>query len=142
MLYSVKRQKIVTELPYKKDYDAWKKNLSDEDLSVIETELRKQFEGDINTSSWIPGSDWSNTVYQPIYHACGNNPTTAGMFFGLIVFKLLMETKAYEDDSGKVVNIWGYDKYALNGKNIKGNTYFRLKSPPEGWEEANELLDD
>jgi hypothetical protein len=63
-----------------------------------------------------------NTVYEPIYHACGDNQEEAGKFFGQILFDLLMNI---ED------TVWGFGKYEKNGVPIKGITYFILPDPPE-----------
>ena len=65
----------------------------------------------------MPGSNWDGTVYEPLYYACGKNQTQSGMFFGLIVFKTLMER---ED------KVWGFGRYG----DIKSMTYFVLDNPP------------
>lgn len=121
MLYSLDTGKYVKTLPHEKDYKKWKSNLSDEDYKKIVDALNCKIDGsDINTSSWIPGSEWAGTVYEPLYFACKGNPTKAGMFFGLILFKLMLE----RDD------VWGFGKYEKNGVSIKGITYFLLNNPP------------
>lgn len=91
MLYSVDTGKYVKTLPHKKDYDRWRRNLSDADYDKIIDELEKRIDSqEINTAGWIPGNDWTGTVYEPIYYACGQNKTQSGMFFGLILFNYLM----------------------------------------------------
>lgn len=57
----------------------------------------------------------------PLYVACGKNVTQAGMFFGLIVFKLLMERQD---------KTWGFGRYEKDGRQIASMTYFELKNPP------------
>ena len=122
MLFSIDTNKYVTSIPHKKDFDKWMNNLSKEDLDKIEEELNSKIdESDINTAGWIPGHDWTSTVYQPIYEACNQNVTQAGMFFGLILFNLLMNR------SDKT---WGFGRFEKDGKQISSMTYFVLNNPP------------
>lgn len=122
MLYSIDSGKYVATLPHKKDFDRWMKNLNRLDYDVICEELNRKINGnDVNTSSWIPGNDWTNTVYEPIYNACKNNVDLSGLFFGLILFELLMNKK----DA-----VWGFGRYEKDGIPIRGTTYFILHNPP------------
>ncbi len=78
MLYSINSGKYVKTLPYKKDYDRWRKHLSDEDYAQIIDELGKRIASqEINTAGWIPGHDWTGTIFEPIYYACGRNERQA-----------------------------------------------------------------
>jgi len=121
MLYSVESSKYVKSVPHKKEFEAWMKNLSASDYKDIIDELNSRIDGsDINTSSWIPGNDWTGTVFEPIYLACGKNIVASGLFFGLILFDLMIERK----------DAWGFGKYEKDGVPIKGTTYFLLKNPP------------
>lgn len=123
MLYSIDSGKYIDKLPHKKEFVSWMKNLSaDSYQNIIEALNDKIDENDINTSSWIPGNDWTGTVYEPIYHACGDNKEASGLFFGLILFKLLMERQ----DA-----VWGFGRYEKNGVPIRGTTYFILNNPPQ-----------
>lgn len=122
MLYSVDTGNYIKKLPHKKDFDRWLRNLNNNDYSKICDKLNDQINSsEINTSSWIPGNDWTGTVYDPIYQACGRNQDSAAMFFGLILFKLLMDRQ----DA-----VWGFGKYEKNGVPIKGTTYFILHNHP------------
>ena len=122
MLYSVDTGKYVKKLPHKKEFDRWMKNLSASDYqNVIDALNQKVDLSDINTSSWIPGNDWTGTVYEPLYHACGNNKDASGLFFGLILFDLLMR----REDA-----VWGFGRYEKDGIPIRGTTYFLLNNPP------------
>lgn len=123
MLYSINDCKYVTRVPHQRDFDKWMKNLSEDDYNKIEYALNDKInQNDINTAGWLPGHDWTGTVFEPIYYACGKNVTQAGMFFGLIVFNLLMKR---ED------KVWGFGKYEKDGKQIASMTYFLLNNPPE-----------
>ena len=122
MLFSVDSGKYVEKMPHKSEFNSWMKKLSPVDYGKIVSELEKKIgANDVNTSSWIPGSKWEGTVYEPIYHACADNKEEAGKFFGLILFDLLM----------KRTDVWGFGKYENHGVTIKGTTYFILSNPPE-----------
>lgn len=122
MLYSINSGKYIEKLPHKKEFYSWMKNLPAQDYQkIVEALNNKIDESEINTSSWIPGSNWTGTVYEPIYHACGDNEEAAGLFFGLILFNLLMERQ----DA-----VWGFGRYEKNGVPIRGTTYFILRKPP------------
>ncbi len=123
MLYSVDSQKYVNKLPHKSFFDAWMKKLSQQDYQRITDELNKKINNsDVNTSSWIPGSNWTGTVWESIYNACGKNAEEAGKFFGLILFNLLMQRQDI---------VWGFGRYEKGGVPIKGTTYFVLANPPK-----------
>lgn len=124
MLYSIDTGKYVTRVPHKADFDKWMKKLSSDDYQAIVDVLNEKIdESDINTAGWLPGHDWTGTVYEPIYKACGKDKVQSGMFFGLIVFDLLMNR---EDKT------WGFGRFEKNGEQIASMTYFVLKNPPKG----------
>ena len=119
MLYNVFRKRYVRTLPHEAEFNIWRRNLSDTDYDAVCIALLQHFDdNEVSTSSWIPGNDWIETVYEPLYRACGNNVEASGLFFGLIVFKLLMENT---DD------VWGFVRAE---EPIKGKTYFRLNTIP------------
>lgn len=121
MLYSVETGKYVDKLPHKKEFDVWMKKLPQADYENIIDALNVKIAlSDINTSSWIPGDEW-DSVYKPLAVACGNNKEASGLFFGLIIFDLLMR----RDDT-----VWGFGRFEKNGVHIKGTTYFILHNPP------------
>ena len=123
MLYSIDTGKYITRIPHKSDFDRWMSKLSEDDYKKIKQELNSKInQKDINTAGWIPGHDWTGTVYEPIYEACGKNVTQSGMFFGLIVFDILMNS---ED------KVWGFGRFEKDGKQIASMTYFVLKNPPK-----------
>lgn len=123
MLYSIDTGKYVTSVPHKVDFDKWMKKLSAGDYQTIADALNDKIdESDINTAGWLPGHDWTGTVFQPIYEVCGQNQTQSGMFFGLIVFDLLMKR---EDKT------WGFGRDEKDGKQIASMTYFVLQNPPK-----------
>lgn len=122
MLYAVDNQRYVKKVPHEQTYLRWKSRLSDEEFQAIVDELNRRIEGgDIHVSSWIPGNDWSGTVFDPIYSKdCSCDEDAAGMFFGLILWDVLMHRE----------DVWGFGRYSKNGVPITGLTYFRLENPP------------
>ena len=122
MLYAVDSQSYVTTVPHSSDFDTWRKRLSDGEYDALVAELRSRIECDeIHTSSWIPGADWTGTVFQPIYEkACGHNPEAAAKFFGLVLWSVLLEDG----------DVWGFGRYEKNGVPIEGMTYFKLRRRP------------
>jgi len=122
MLYSIDSGKYVESLPHKQDFNVWMARLTTSDYEkIVEALCVKIDASDINTSSWIPGNDWTGTVYEPIYHACRDNKTSSGLFFGLILFNLLLERK----DA-----VWGFGRFEKDGIPIRGTTYFIINNPP------------
>ena len=121
MLYSVDSQTYVHHIPHEPEYRTWVNCLAQDEFDAIVEELNSRVGGDeIHTSSWMPGSDWSGTVFHPIYEkACRRDEEAAGMCFGLILWQVLME----RDD------VWGFGRYEKRGVPIEGMTYFRIHNP-------------
>lgn len=122
MLFSIDRNEPITAIPYQKDYTRWRNRLTDAEYQAIERELLNRIDGaEIHTSSWIPGNDWSGTVYDPIYQqACHQDAIESGKCFGLFLWVVLM----------KHPDTWAFGRYEKNGVPIHGLTYFRLANPP------------
>jgi hypothetical protein len=122
MLYSVDTAKYIDDIPHTLEYRTWLSRLPQSDLDLIRQELIRRIEGDeIHTSSWMPGSDWTGSIFYPIYErACLRNQEAAAMCFGLILWQILLERQ----------EVWGFGRYEKDGIPIKGLTYFRLHHPP------------
>ena len=122
MLVSVDTGLKVTRLPHAKDFDRWRKHLSDADYDKVVDAINEQIDAkDVNTAGWMPGNDWTGTPYEPLYYACGSNVKQAGLFFGLIVFKVLME---------RTDHVWGFGRFEKDGVAIRSMTYFISKLDP------------
>lgn len=123
MLYSVPELKLLDTVPHSQEYRSWRASLDHIDPRAygrIHQELDRRFqERELDTSSWIPGSDWSGTVFDPIYYACGEDPNAAALFFGLIVWQVVMDR----------VDCWSFGRYEKDAVPIKGLTYFRIDCP-------------
>lgn len=123
MLYSIDSGRYVTRLPHKTEFDRWMKRLSAADYQRIVDAINERIDAsDINTAGWMPGHDWTGTVYEPLYDACGKNETQSGMFFGLIVFNTLMR---------RTDGVWGFGKFEKDGVPISSMTYFIIDNPPK-----------
>ncbi|MBT1689296.1 hypothetical protein [Dawidia soli] len=118
MLYSLDSNKTINTIPYKGEYDVWRNRLSKAEYELIIQELTNKIRGsDIQTSSWMPGKDWTNTVFAPIYSkACKSDYTQAAKFFGLLVWETFLRHPDY----------WAFGRYELDGIPIQGLTYFRV----------------
>jgi len=111
-------------MPHQNDYDRWRANLSDADYRAIIDELHLKFDKAAQAeapvwSSYIPGNDWEGTIYQPIYHACGDNYDVAKLFFGLLVWEA---AQSHEHDWVFIREDKGTDDKPF------GLTYFRRRA--------------
>ena len=90
MLFSIDGKEI-TDIPRgrQEQFNAWRNNLPDSDYEAV-VEAINEYINAVDpdkpfVSSFIPGSNWTDTVYQPLYLACGQSKEQSGWFFGLIV---------------------------------------------------------
>jgi hypothetical protein len=123
MLFDVPSMRRITRVPYEETYRPLRRALDQVDPTAygkIHDELTSRFNGrEIDTSSWIPGNDWTGTVYAPIYIACGEDVVASAKFFGQIVWQVVMD----------IDSCWASGHYELNGVPIKGRTYFSIDCP-------------
>ncbi len=122
MLYSIESGQYIEHLPHEDDFNRWRSRLTDDEFQAIVNELNERISGDeIHTSSWIPGNDWSGTVYDPIYQrACEQDPNVSGLCFGLFMWFVVQNHP----------DVWSFGRYEKEGVPINGITYFRLHNPP------------
>ena len=92
-LYAVDSQKYVDYLPHREDFERWRSRLTDEQFDAIRNELLGMIDGNaIHTAGWMPGSDWTETPWEPIFtDACRYDEVASGYCFGLIVWVVLQE---------------------------------------------------
>jgi hypothetical protein len=123
MLYPLPDLTRIDHVPHAADYQRWRAELDRIDPHAyqrIHDFLDSRFETrKVDTSSWIPGSNWMETVFEPIYYACGENPEVAALFFGLLVWQVVMDRE----------DCWSFGRYEKEGIPIKGMTYFRIDCP-------------
>lgn len=121
MLFSIDSDSYIEKIPHRSDYDRWRKGISDADYQAIFDHLTSRIsESQIETSSWIPGRDWTGTVFDPIYtNACHCDEIAAAKFFGLILWHVMLEHQ----------ETWAFGRYKLGEIPIEGLTYFRINVP-------------
>jgi hypothetical protein len=91
-------------------------------LAPIKENLNGMIDGTrIQTSSWMPGSNWQGGPFQAIYDACAKDEEEAGKSFGLIVWKVFEERP----------ETWTSARGMKDGREIRGRTYFRWPNPEE-----------
>lgn len=120
MLYSIDDTSApITNIPHEKEFLRWRSRLSDEEYAAIEAELESRVgNGDVLTSSWVPGSDWTGTPFDPIYtKACEFDEVSAGLCFGLFVWVFMQRHPA----------AWSFGRYQKDGVDIRGLTYFQIR---------------
>ena len=121
-LYSIPDMKIIKKIPHERDNITIIKRIPKEKLELIIKELNHKIDevadssNEIVTSGWIPGNDWTGSVWEPIYIAAERDFSRAGMIFGALVFEIMMKR---EED-------WSLGKYQVNGRDIGSTTYFRI----------------
>jgi hypothetical protein len=121
MLVNIDNMSLIDYIPHAKEYKIWKARLNPQQLAAIEKALIVKIQGsEIHTSSWIPGNDWTGTVFDPIYSvACLQNEVSAAQCFGLILWEVLMNHHDY----------WAFGRYEKDGIPIRGLTYFKVEKP-------------
>jgi len=122
MLFPI-RGKQITDIPRRQraDFKAWRENLADYDYDAVVNAINEYVdavpEDKPFVSSFIPGSDWTDTVYQPLYLACGQSKEQSGWFFGLIVWQVMID---HEEE-------WVF-KISDKEDDVLGTTYWRRNS--------------
>ena len=120
MLFDIDTRKEINRIPHHAEYETWKNRLEQLDpkaFQKIVDELNSRVSGGkVHTSSWIPGSNWSGTAFQPIYDAC-QDQESAAKFFGLILWEVMRKRKG---------EAWSFGRYEKDGIPIEGLTYFRV----------------
>jgi len=119
MLYSLDEKKM-KDVPLKRKakFQSWMKKLKINDYQSIKKAINEYCDGkEVVISSYIPGCNWIGTPYEPIYHICNMDQVQAGFFFGLIVWKVMIDRQEK----------W-YFKPADSEDDALGTTYFRPKT--------------
>jgi hypothetical protein len=120
MLIDIDTGRPIDLIPYRAQFDHLKSRLSYAEFeAMLEriNELIDESGEEIATASWLPGSDWRGTPFEPIFSkAAQGDADRSAMFFGQIVWYAIMRRP----------DRWGSRKYELDGKQIRSRTYFRL----------------
>ena len=116
MLYTIDGKRIET-IPRRRqaDFQKWRTALGAPNYQIASDAIRNLLDGkEFVVSSFLPGSDWTNTEFAPLYVACNGNQTQAGWFFGLIVWDVMIH---HPDD-------WFFLP-AADDDDVLGMRYFR-----------------
>lgn len=119
LIYDIDEKTPIDEVPYYDDYIRYTSQLTEDELNAIFDEFDKYFEGrDIIESSFVPGSDWSGTVYDPIFKKpAKKDHYKAAMIFGLLLCKYVVDRDDY----------WSATKnIEINGFIPNGTLYFKI----------------
>ena len=120
MLYAIDGSvvKRITTIPHLDFYEPRRRRLSHEQLAAMWDELNRRVGDDeIHTAAWMPGSNWRNTPFQPIYEvACDSNYEESGRFFGILVWHVVLDRS----------EAWSFGRYEKDGVPIQSMTYFRV----------------
>ena len=106
--------------PHADDWRVWRARLTESQWQAISDELNRRIDRDeVHTAGWIPGRDWTGTVFQAIYEdACARNEDAARLCFGLAVWEVI---RARADR-------WSFGRYEKDGVPIRSLTYFRVNN--------------
>ena len=120
MLVDMMSGKELTQVPYASEYRDFISRLSDGDIAAIRQRLNEMIDGDeIHTAGWMPGNDWTGTVFEPIYSkAARSSYEAAARCFGLIVWETFMLHHER----------WTSGRFEKGGQEIGSRTYFRDRS--------------
>jgi hypothetical protein len=120
MLIDIDTGKIVDMVPFRDKFDILRGRLSDAEFDTMVARINELIDesgAEIATAGWLPGSDWTGTVFQPIYiKAAREDFDRSAMFFGQLVWYTVM----------KRPERWGSGRYQVDGRDIGSRTYFRL----------------
>ena len=127
----------VTVLSHHRDFDRTWHSMTLPQRTEIKTEINRRLDlliaspdpnwgsitntsiegGRTNPNTGIRG-DWSGTVFQPIYDACGSNEELAGMFYGNVWKKVMI------DRQERWIGIRSDPTFPRQGITLQGKTYF------------------
>jgi hypothetical protein len=96
MLVDMMSGRQITRVPYEAEYRSFMSRMTSEEITEIKSALNEKIEGtEIQTAGRMPGSDWTGTVYQPVYEKAARcDYGTAARCFGLMVWEVFMERPA------------------------------------------------
>jgi hypothetical protein len=119
MLVDLMSEKPITRVPYAGDYQRYLSRMTPTEIDAIRDALNAKIDGtEIQTSSWMPGADWTGTPYQAIYEKAARfNEELAAKCFGLMVWDVFMRRPER----------WTSGRFEKDGEPISGRTYFRVQ---------------
>jgi len=119
MLRDVDTGRPLTKTPYQETFNLFSR-MSPEEIDAARAAINLKIDAalgdkEILTAGWLPGNDWTDTAYHPIYEkAARRDYELAGRLFGLLVFEVFRE----RDEE------WWTGRFELDGRAIESRTYF------------------
>jgi hypothetical protein len=119
MLFDMMTGNQIVQVPYQNDYRAFLSRMTAQEIAGIETALNQMIDGtEIQTSGWMPGKDWSDTPFDPVYQKAAHcNEDVAARCFGLMVWTVFM----------KRPERWTSGRFEKDGEPIGSRTYIRIR---------------
>jgi len=133
----------VRSMSHRRDFDRVWLSISASERAAIEAEINRRLDhlitspdpnwGSITNTSIEGGKtspetgvkgDWSGTVFLPIYFACGENQELAGMFYGNVWKKVIIDRRE------RWVGIRPDPTFSQRGITLLGKTYFLDNAQP------------
>jgi hypothetical protein len=119
-LIDIESGKEINRIPFRETFDLLRSRLTEAELDSMVTcvnELIDEAGAEIATAGWLPGSDWTDTVFAPIYTtAARQDYARSALFFGQLVWYTIMHRPER----------WASGRYEKDGVDIGCRTYFRL----------------
>lgn len=118
MLVDMMTGQPITHVPYASEHRKWMARMTPTEIADIRAELNAKIDGtEIQTAGWMPGADWTHTVFQPIYErAARYNTDLAARCFGLMVWEVFMQRPER----------WTSGRFEKDGEPIGSRTYFQV----------------
>src|SRR6478752_2888059 len=120
MLYDIDKDRPIETIPYRREFDALRSRLTDAEFDGMIARINELIDesgAEIATAGWLPGSDWTGTVFEAIYtKATREDFNRSAMFFGQLVWYAIMQRPER----------WGSGRYEVDGRDIGSRTYFRV----------------
>ena len=122
MLIDIETGKTIHRMPYQNEFYTLRGRLSVAEFDAMIERINELIDAggaEIATAGWLPGSDWTGTVFEPIYtKAAREDFDRSAMFFGQLVWYAVV---------GRPER-WASGRYQVDGVDIGSRTYFRLGS--------------
>jgi len=117
MLVDMMSGKQIMKVSYEREYQEFMARMSSDDITNVKNCLNEMIDGDeIHTAGWMPGSNWDDTPFEPIYFkAARQSYEASARCFGLMVWEVFMERPEK----------WTSGRFTKDGEEIGSRTYFR-----------------
>ena len=83
---------------------------------AVNEHINREGRGEIITSRWMKGAEWTQPPYRPIYESVGRDWKMASFFLGLIVWRVMMDRP----------EAWVCKRYPRQMCDFIDLTYFRV----------------